>query len=207
MRERNRAARPSRARSHFLPLFCSIRRNTVATELAALGEPARTWWNNKPLFCQRKMHAGGQQRIAVNRYTKAGSRPSSMARGRSSCAREAHGFSRRASSTWCSITRTTAKSLRSFCPRISRRWNSMSRRCRLAGNDAAQAGATCSAKAASGSEADQLEPSFTRRPWPPPRRSPRRLDDPASRRCARLCRADRAGNKAWRGAPCRGARA
>jgi len=75
MRERNGAARQSRATSHFLHLFCSVPRNVVATELAALSEPARTQRNNKLLFCQHKMHAAGRRRIAVNRYTKAWGRP------------------------------------------------------------------------------------------------------------------------------------
>ena len=49
---------------------------------------------------------------------------------------------------------------------------------------------------------------ITRRPSSPlPRRPRRRRGDPASRRCAQPCRGDRAGNRAWRGAPCRGARA
>jgi hypothetical protein len=40
MRERDRTARQTRARSHFAPLFRSVRRNAVATSLAAVHELA-----------------------------------------------------------------------------------------------------------------------------------------------------------------------
>ena len=54
----------------FLPLFCSVRRNAVATNSAALSEQARTRWNNNPLFYQHKMHASGRLRIVGEQIYK-----------------------------------------------------------------------------------------------------------------------------------------
>jgi len=60
--------------------------------------------------------------------------PSSMARWRSSGAREAHGFSPALDCTWVlDYLSNDCEVLEVIRPLISRRWNSMSRRCRFAG--------------------------------------------------------------------------